>query len=365
VKNGLDFSAFLSHGDEGEEEDDTVEGEEEVRLPELKTLDLLRRRIRTRTLSITSDISQRSAMREETEPPRGAADQMDDMDDGGDDVIDKDDNEKQLKHPTVDKETKGVGSVDLKLYWTYFKSGGNACAVLFLVGMNVLCQALYSGSDIWLTYWTREEEQRLPVPEPEADMDEFGLPSPLLPDSSFVLLPPNSSSANSSSVFHQGGGGDDLLTEHYVNLGIYAAIVVGLMVTSLVRTVHFFVLCMRSSVRLHNAMFWRIIHAPCRFFDTNPVGKKRRPWKGVTAKIPETFSYQRKYLFLINFSILFLSNTSIVMQRILYCFAKISTPPWVFREVCSSVFFKINFFYYLLLRCNLEEHVTYVTMIIM
>ncbi len=109
-------------------------------------------------------------------------------------------------------------------------------------------------------------------------MDEFGLPSPLLPDSSFVLLPPNASSANSSSLLlrhGEGGGGDDLLTEHYVNLGIYAAIVVGLMVTSLVRTVHFFVLCMRSSVRLHNAMFWRIIHAPCRFFDTNPVGKKK------------------------------------------------------------------------------------------
>jgi hypothetical protein len=294
VKNGLDFSAFLSHGDEEQEEEEEIE--EEVRLPELKTLDLLRRRIRTRTLSITSDISQRSAMREETEPPRGtAADQLDDMD-GGDDVIDKEDNEKQLKHPTVDKETKGVGSVDLKLYWTYFKSGGNACAVLFLVGMNVLCQALYSGSDIWLTYWTREEEQRLPVPEPEVaeDMDEFGLPSPLLPDSSFVLIPPNASSANTSSLLlrhGEGGGGDDLLTEHYVNLGIYAAIVVGLMVTSLVRTVHFFVLCMRSSVRLHNAMFWRIIHAPCRFFDTNPVGKKRRPWNRVTRK----YSYQTKY----------------------------------------------------------------------
>merc|ERR1719186_62297 len=63
------------------------------------------------------------------------------------------------------------------------------------------------------------------------------------------------------------------LTEHYFNLGIYGAIVGALVVTSMIRTMYFFFLCMRSSVNLHNSMFQSIIRAPCRFFDTNPVGR--------------------------------------------------------------------------------------------
>ena len=65
----------------------------------------------------------------------------------------------------------------------------------------------------------------------------------------------------------------EALDEHYFNLGIYGAIVGALCVTSMIRTVYFFVLCMKSSVSLHDKMFESIIRAPCRFFDTNPVGK--------------------------------------------------------------------------------------------
>ena len=60
---------------------------------------------------------------------------------------------------------------------------------------------------------------------------------------------------------------------HYFNLGIYAAIVLALVVTSMIRTVYFFIMCMRASVKLHNSMFMRVVRAPSRFFDTNPVGK--------------------------------------------------------------------------------------------
>jgi ATP-binding cassette subfamily C (CFTR/MRP) protein 4 len=80
----------------------------------------------------------------------------------------------------------------------------------------------------------------------------------------------NASWANISLQQEEGGPN---LSEHYTNLGIYAAIVLGLVVSSMVRTVYFFVLCMQSSVNLHNSMFSRLIRAPCRFFDTNPVGK--------------------------------------------------------------------------------------------
>ena len=65
----------------------------------------------------------------------------------------------------------------------------------------------------------------------------------------------------------------DDLGQHYFNLGIYGAIVGALCVISMVRTIYFFVICMKSSVKLHDKMFESIIRAPCRFFDTNPVGE--------------------------------------------------------------------------------------------
>ena len=58
-----------------------------------------------------------------------------------------------------------------------------------------------------------------------------------------------------------------------VNLGIYGAIVGALCVLSMVGTIHFFLICMKSSVKLHGKMFESILGVPCRFFDTNPSGK--------------------------------------------------------------------------------------------
>ena len=57
------------------------------------------------------------------------------------------------------------------------------------------------------------------------------------------------------------------------HLGIYGGLVGGLCVVSVIRTIGLFVLCMRSSVALHDNMFKSITRAPCRFFDINPVGE--------------------------------------------------------------------------------------------
>ena len=57
------------------------------------------------------------------------------------------------------------------------------------------------------------------------------------------------------------------------NLGIYGGLVGGLCLLSVIRTISLFVLCMRSSVALHDNMFKSITGAPCRFFDINPVGE--------------------------------------------------------------------------------------------
>jgi hypothetical protein len=44
-------------------------------------------------------------------------------------------------------------------------------------------------------------------------------------------------------------------------------------VVSLIRTVGFFSICMKSSINLHKKLFAGVIVAPMRFFELNPVGK--------------------------------------------------------------------------------------------
>lgn len=60
------------------------------------------------------------------------------------------------------------------------------------------------------------------------------------------------------------------------NVVVYAIIIGGLVLSSMARTVAFFVMCMRASVNLHNRMFRSVIRAPIYFFDTNPIGEFRR-----------------------------------------------------------------------------------------
>ena len=54
---------------------------------------------------------------------------------------------------------------------------------------------------------------------------------------------------------------------------IYAGLIIALFVLALMRTISFFVMCMKSSIKLHNKMFSTILRAPIYVFDVNPVGK--------------------------------------------------------------------------------------------
>ena len=173
----------------------------------------------------------------------------------GYDMIKSEDTKKELSTPEQVKEQRSSGSVKFKVYKDYFCSGGNWCAVIFMLFMNVMCQVLYSASDIWLSFWTGQEEKKLIRLE---QIEELESRSPDL----------TRNTTNEMIVFK-----DSSLEEHYFNLGIYGAIVGALCVISMIRTMHFFFLCMQSSVNLHDQMFQSIIRAPCRFFDTNPVGK--------------------------------------------------------------------------------------------
>ena len=265
LKNGMDFSSFLSQEGEAEQEDDDLspDNNEEALLIAKKPFARNRTMsIMSETRSIISDVSQATAMKDVK-----IQNQYDTTIEEG-----TEDENEEKSTPEQVKEIRSSGSVKFKVYKDYFKSGGNWFAVIFMFFMNILCQVLYSGSDVWLSFWTGQEEMKLMKIH---EREEQELYSPVLAPNMTVMVENDMQTNETNEKFEEA-----TLTEHYFNLGIYGAIVGALVVTSMIRTMYFFFLCMRSSVNLHNSMFQSIIRAPCRFFDTNPVGKYEIVSKG-------------------------------------------------------------------------------------
>lgn len=59
----------------------------------------------------------------------------------------------------------------------------------------------------------------------------------------------------------------------HLDIAIYAVLIVTLFITTVLRSITFFLICMRASKNLHNNIFGRLLRAPVAFFDTNPVGR--------------------------------------------------------------------------------------------
>ena len=261
IDNGMDFSSFLT---KEEEEDDDGKEEQKIDEESTKMKSMIRKRFRTLssasdTRSVISEISQAAAMKDITTLNDEPADQDSEARKKYQYQISKKNGlgkeKEKVEDPQQEKEMRSSGSVNFKVYSDYFTSSGGWPGVVFLIFLNVLCQALYTSSDVWLTYWTATEEKKLIV-------EAVGEPVPTLPAP--TVLDNNSTAAVQPEGF---------LSEHYFNLSIYGVLIITLVVISMGRTALFFHLCMKSSVALHDTMFNKIIRAPCRFFDVNPVGR--------------------------------------------------------------------------------------------
>jgi len=135
------------------------------------------------------------------------------------------------------EESRSTGSVSFSIYLQYFTSGGGIISVFFLILSCLITQAISSGSDYWLTIWTNASQHR--------------------------NVTGNATIASSWK---------DKLDDDTA-IYVYSALISGVFIFTLIRTLHFFILCMFSSIKLHNEMFKAVIRAPLRFFDRNPVGR--------------------------------------------------------------------------------------------
>ncbi|OXA51509.1 Multidrug resistance-associated protein 4 [Folsomia candida] len=79
------------------------------------------------------------------------------------------------------------------------------------------------------------------------------------------------SSLNNSINITNPEAGLDLTRSEQIS--IYTFLIIALFLMTLVRTIGFFKICMRSSIALHLQLFYGVLRAPMLFFELNPVGR--------------------------------------------------------------------------------------------
>ena len=145
LENGMDFSSFLAQ-DQEEDEEEVVESSVVPLHPEILKMKLRRRTRNDSLLSDTQSIHSDISVMKELPSSQSQV------------VPEKKEESGGKKAPEETKEMRSSGSVAAHVYSDYFVAGTNWFAVIFMVVANIVCQALYSGSDIWLSHWTAEEE---------------------------------------------------------------------------------------------------------------------------------------------------------------------------------------------------------------
>lgn len=69
---------------------------------------------------------------------------------------------------------------------------------------------------------------------------------------------------------------------------IYAAVILVLIILALTRSIMFFKYCMNASMKLHNDMFYNIIHVPMNFFNKHSSGRILNRFSKDIGSIDET-----------------------------------------------------------------------------
>lgn len=161
--------------------------------------------------------------------------------------------------PEIAKEERAIGGVKAKVYWIYFKAGAGVWLALIALVFNLASQVLFSANDIWLARWSNRasaismrQHNHSVVPTLNQSIESVKV---------------------SSNVSDEFAVDSQVSQDYQYNIMIYSGLVLGLFVTTLLRTTIFFYMCNRASVNLHNTIFYRILRSPMSLFESNPVGQ--------------------------------------------------------------------------------------------
>jgi len=195
--------------------------------------------------------------------------------------------EKEAKSAFAE-ESRSTGAISLNDYWQYFRAGAGYLSLISFSITFLIAQLLFLGSDYWLTLWTNAEELRYLRSTSFTEINATALSYLEMNEIDSNLTDFSTNESSSMNIFTTEANllemnvtkktFSDWIQNIDTTTGVYvySIMIAGLFLFTMIRTTHFFLICMASSVKLHNNMFGSIIRAQLVFFDQNPVGKLYR-----------------------------------------------------------------------------------------
>lgn len=163
------------------------------------------------------------------------------------------------------KEEMDEEVVNCDAYIFYLACVSSVLLLIFVFFSNILAQALFNGSDFYLSFWTDTEERRTTFAA------QNGLPAAQVNTAvDGAAIQPQQQATNGNATFVIQNFTDQFSVQE--NGYIYAGLILALFVAVLVRTTTFFSACMRASIVVHDRLFKSVMAAPISFFDFNPIG---------------------------------------------------------------------------------------------
>ncbi|XP_018564796.1 multidrug resistance-associated protein 4-like [Anoplophora glabripennis] len=166
----------------------------------------------------------------------------------------------------IDQHEEISKDVSFSTYFKYLSSGMNICPLVTILVIFVVGQIILNASDMWITYWTNKEEQSLHSTIPSSNSTENDI---------YLLtnLTNLTRMVNISTHYYDTEVKDDSSHDNYFYLCVYAGLMICCIILSTTRPMLFCIICQSASKALHKKMLNNILHAPIRFFETNPSGR--------------------------------------------------------------------------------------------
>lgn len=182
------------------------------------------------------------------------------------------------------KEVMDEHNINCDTYYFYLVCVSSFLLIAFVFLSNLVAQALFNGSDFYLSFWTDTEERRAiflaangvaisPAATPPLITQPLGLattPAVVSQDQTAIGINGTSATTQTMATFVIQNFTDQFTVEE--NGYIYAGLILALFVAVLFRTTTFFSACMRASITMHDRLFKSVMDAPISFFDFNPIG---------------------------------------------------------------------------------------------
>ncbi|XP_060517421.1 probable multidrug resistance-associated protein lethal(2)03659 isoform X2 [Cylas formicarius] len=187
---------------------------------------------------------------------------------------------------TIKDENQETGVYEGGSLKEYFKAVGNEFFVVAMFFVLILAQAICTGADYWVAYWTNQEEIRhlndsKPIVGqiPLEQVEVFNLSDVRMPDLTHYTYverqPMERSVFDSSDLFDrvESNGQTQILFKTNIAIYIYACLIIGAVVVTIARSFCFYKVAMLASKHIHSKMFHCLLKTPMRFFDINPSGR--------------------------------------------------------------------------------------------